>query len=102
MPLPKPVAGALQAQRQKLPHAQEETAVERQALRNIANSRQGFLDVPLAEKPDLSAINPLQSQKAAEQSSFARPVRANQSHHFALGNAQIDAAQNMIATEGTV
>src|SRR4051812_32143461 len=100
MMLPEPMPSFAQPQSEKLPHAQNKAALEQKALGNVPDPRQCVFRALLTQNANLSTVNPLQAEQSAKQCRFSRTVRADQCHHLAARNLQIDPTQGARPLQG--
>jgi hypothetical protein len=94
MRLPKPMTSIFHAHREKLPDAQDETALDIEALGNVADTRKRLVYVRLAEKPHFARGGLLESQEAPQQCRFTRSIRTDERDQLAFRDPEINAVED--------
>jgi hypothetical protein len=102
MGFPEPLMGLARAEREEFADAQDETAIEDHALRDVADAGEGVREMFFPEETNLATIDFLQAEQATEQGGFAGSVRADQRDSFAFGNLEVHTAEDRVVLDANV
>ena len=99
MAVPEPVLRLAQAQGEELADAEDEAAVQREALRDVADAWEGLLQVALAEDADVTGIGLLQADDGAQERGLPGAVRADEGDELPAMQVQVHPAQDGLSAE---